>query len=93
LSSEWGVKQCPLIPPLFYDVIAGTNFSPLQHPKVKSWSPMYHKQHWHTRFVHADAHAVARYAWLCHLKYRITNAVAIANADLAIRDPAAEKFW
>ncbi len=39
----------------------------------------------HTRFIHADADAVARYARLCHFKYRVTNAVAIANADLVIR--------
>src|SRR6516225_4262960 len=69
----------------FYDVIAGTNFSLLQHTKVKSWSVMCYEQGCHSRFIHADADAVARYARLCHFKYRTANTVAIANADLVIR--------
>jgi hypothetical protein len=39
----------------------------------------------HTRFIHADADAVARYAWLRHFKFSTTDAVAIANAHLVIR--------
>ena len=46
---------------------------------------MRYEQRWHTRLIHADADAVARHAWLRYFKYRITNAVAIANADLVIR--------
>ena len=69
----------------FYNVVARTNFSFLQHAKVESWSVMCYEQGWHPRFIHANADAVARYARLCHFKYRITNAVAIADADLVIR--------
>jgi hypothetical protein len=69
----------------FCNVIAGTNFSLLQHAKVKPWSSMCHEKRCHPRFIHADADAVARYARLCHFKYRVTDAVSIANADLVIR--------
>ena len=46
---------------------------------------MCYEQGWHARFIHADADAVARYARLCYFKYRVTNAVSIADADLVIR--------
>src|SRR5271166_5222745 len=69
----------------FYDVVARPNFSFLQHAKVESWSVMCNEQGCHPRFIHANANAVARYAGLCYFKCRITNAVAIANADLVIR--------
>ncbi len=45
---------------------------------------MCYQQGCHPRLIHANADAVTRYARLCHFKYRITNAVAIANADLVI---------
>ena len=44
-----------------------------------------YEQGWHPRFLHANADAVARHARLCHFKYRATDAVSIADADLAIR--------
>ena len=68
----------------FYNVIACTNFSLLQHAKVESWSVMCYEQGCHPRFIHANTDAVARYARLCRFEYRVTNAVAIANADLVI---------
>jgi hypothetical protein len=68
----------------FYNVIACTNFSFLQHAKVESWSVMCYEQGGHTRLVHADANAEARHAGLRYFKYRTTNAVPIADADLAI---------
>jgi hypothetical protein len=68
----------------FHDGIAGANFTFLQHAEVKPWSVVGNKQGWHPRLVHANADAVARYARLCHLEYRITNAVSITNADLVI---------
>ncbi len=68
----------------FYNVVARPDFSFLQHAKVESWSVMCYEQGRHLRFVHANADTVARYAGLCYFKRRITNAVAIANADLAI---------
>ncbi|MGC2272968.1 MAG: hypothetical protein WA539_13390, partial [Candidatus Sulfotelmatobacter sp.] len=71
----------------FYNVIIRPNFSFLQHAKVESWSVMLYQQGWHSRLVHADADAVARYAWLCYFKYRTTDAVAIADAHLIIRKP------
>ena len=46
---------------------------------------MGYEQGWHPRFIHANADAIAGYARLCHFKYRIANAVSIANADLVIR--------
>jgi hypothetical protein len=70
----------------FYNVVACTNFSLLQYAKVKPWSPVCYEKRRHTRFIHADADAVACYAWLCHFKYRVTNAVSIANAYLVIRE-------
>jgi hypothetical protein len=70
--------------PNFYDVVARTNFSFLQHAKVKSWSVMRYEQGWHAGLVHSDADAVARYAGLRHFKCRATNAVSIANANLVI---------
>ena len=69
----------------FYNIVARTNFSLLQHAKVESWPVMLREQGWHARFVHANADAVACYAGLRHFKCRITDAVAIANADLVIR--------
>jgi hypothetical protein len=68
----------------FYDLIACAHFSFLQHAKVESWSVMLYEQSWHTRLVHADANAVARYARLCYFKCRIADAISIANADLII---------
>ncbi len=69
----------------FYNVVARPNFSFLQHAKVESWSVLRYEQGWHPRFIHANADAVARYARLCHFKYRITNAVSIADANLVIK--------
>jgi len=69
----------------FHNVVACPNFSFLQHAKVKSWPVLRYKQGCHPRFIHANADAVARYAGLRHLKCRAANAVAIADADIAIR--------
>jgi hypothetical protein len=68
----------------FCDDIAGTNFTFLQHPEVKSRSVVCDKQGGHSRFIHADANAVARHARLCYLKYCITNAVSITDANFVI---------
>jgi hypothetical protein len=76
----WAVRD-------FYNVIVGTNFSLLQNAKIESWSVMFYEQGWHARFIHADTDAVARYARLCHFKYRITDAVSISDADLVIGKP------
>ena len=70
----------------FYDVVARPDFSFLQHAKVESWPVMGNEQSCHARFIHANADAVASYARLRHFKYRVTNAVAIANADLVIEE-------
>src|ERR1700686_4063021 len=59
----------------FYNVIARANFTFLQHAKVESWSVMCYEHGRHPRFIHADAHAVARQAWLRHFKFSITDAV------------------
>ena len=67
-----------------YNVVARPNFSFLQHAKVESWSVLRYEQGWHPRFIHANADAVACYARLCYFKYRTTDAVAIADADLVI---------
>src|SRR6201981_2770406 len=42
----------------FYNVIACTNFSLLQHAKVESWSVMCYEQRRHARLVPADTDAV-----------------------------------
>src|SRR6202142_220375 len=77
-DSPWTVSN-------FYNVIACTNFSLLQHAKVESWSVMRYEQRWHTRLVHADGDAVARHAWLRYFKFSTTDAVSIADAHLVIR--------
>jgi hypothetical protein len=69
----------------FYNVIACTNFSLLQHAKVESWSVMCNEQGWHAWFVHADADAVARNAGLRYFKFSTTDAVPIADAHFIIR--------
>jgi hypothetical protein len=48
---------------------------------------MRYEQRRHARFIHADADAVARDAWLRYFEYSIANAVSIADADLVIRKP------
>jgi hypothetical protein len=67
------------------DDITGANFTFLQHAEVKPWSAMRDKQCRHSRLIHADTDAVARYARLCHLKYRITNAVSTTDTNFVIR--------
>jgi hypothetical protein len=69
----------------FYNVIARPNFPFLQHAKVESWSVMFYEQGWHTRFIHADANAVARHAGLRYFKFSGTDAVSIPDAHLVIR--------
>jgi len=77
----------------FHDIVACTHFSFLQDTKVESWPVMGYEQGWHARFIQANTHAVAGYARLCHFKYRVTNAVSIANADLVIKkSPNREVF-
>jgi hypothetical protein len=68
-----------------YNVIACTNFSFQQHAKVESWSVMFYEQGCHPRFIHANADAVARHAWLRYFKFSATDAVSIADADFVIR--------
>ncbi len=68
-----------------YNVVARANFSFLQHTKVESWSVMFYEQGWHARFIHANADAVTRHAWLRYFKFSVTYAVSIADADLVIR--------
>jgi hypothetical protein len=70
----------------FYNVIARPNFSLLQHAKVKSWSVMCNEKRRHTRFIHANADAVARHAWLRYFKFSTTDAISIADAHLSIRE-------
>src|SRR4029077_2155776 len=70
----------------FYNAIALPNFSFLQHAEVESWSVMRYEQGCHPRFVHANTDAVARHARLRYFKYRTTDAVSIADADLVIRE-------
>src|SRR5580700_6034179 len=71
----------------FYNFIACTNFSFLQHAKVESWSVVRYEQDCHPRFIHANTDAVARYARLCYFKFSTTDAVPIADAHLAIKKP------
>ncbi len=68
-----------------YNFVARPNFSFLQHAKVKPRSVMRYEQGCHPRFIHANADAVARYAWLRYFKLSATDAIAIADAHLVIR--------
>ena len=45
---------------------------------------MCYEQRRHPRFIHADADAVARHSRLCHFKYRVTDAISIADAYLVV---------
>src|SRR4051794_25621242 len=70
-----------------YDLIARPNFSFLQDAKVKSWSFFFSSRRRHTRFIHANAHAVARHARLRYFKDGVTNPVSIADTHLLVREP------
>jgi hypothetical protein len=67
-----------------YNVIAGAYFSLFQHAKVKPRPSMGYEKRRHTRFIHADANAVARHARLRYLKFSTADAVSIADAHLVI---------
>src|SRR6516165_9797298 len=67
-----------------YDLVARTNFSFLQHAKVKSWPSVCDKKRRHARLIHSDADAVTGHAWLCDFEYGIPNAVSITNAGFVI---------
>ena len=69
----------------FFNIIARTDFSLLQHAKVESWSAMFYEQSCHPRFIHSNADAVARHARLRHFKFSPTDAVSIADAYLIIQ--------
>src|SRR5271168_1966269 len=68
----------------FYNVIVCTDFSLLQYAKVESRSVMFYEEGRHPRFIHADADAVARHAWLRHFKFSTTDAILIADAHFVI---------
>src|SRR5580692_6679847 len=69
----------------FYNVIARPNFSFLQNAKVESWPVMRNEQGCHPRFIHANADAVARHAWLRYFKFGTSDAVSIADAYFVVR--------
>ena len=48
---------------------------------------MCYEQGRHARFIHSNPDAVARYAWLGHFKFSVTDAVSIAYTDLVISKP------
>jgi hypothetical protein len=68
-----------------YDVIARTDFSLLQHTKVKSWSPVRDEQGRYARLIHADADAVAGHTRLRYLEYRTSNPIVITDTDFVVR--------
>ncbi len=71
----------------FYNIVIRRDSPFLQYAKVESWSAMFYKKRRHARFIHADAYSVARHAWLRYLKYCVTNAILIADADLVVGQP------
>jgi hypothetical protein len=46
---------------------------------------MRYEQGWHPTFIHANADAVARYAWLRYFKFSTTDTVSIADAHFVIK--------
>jgi hypothetical protein len=52
-----------------------------------------YEQGWHPRFIHANTDAVARNARLRRFKYRVTNAISIANTDLTVSEPFNSKVF
>ena len=75
------------------DFVAGADLAFLQHAKVKAGPVVRHEQSGHCRFVHPDAHAVARYARLRYLEERATNPVTVAYAYLAIGQSVDRKIF
>jgi len=68
----------------FDDDVTWSNLPLLQNAKVKAGPSVVNDQRGHSRFVHANAQAIAGYARLCYLEYRIPNAISITDADLVI---------
>jgi len=68
-----------------YDLVIRTNFSFLQHAKVKPWPSVCDKQSRHARVIHPDADAVTRDARLCYFEYRIADPILITNANLIVK--------
>ena len=68
----------------FVDVIAGLDDPLLQDSEVEPGTVMRDEQRGHRRVVHSDADAVAGDPWLGHLEQCPTDAVAVADADLAV---------
>ena len=67
-----------------HNLVVCTDFSLLQHTKVESRPVMFYEESRHPRFIHANADAIARHAWLRHFKFSTTDTVSIADAHLVI---------
>ena len=68
-----------------HDLVAGTDLSLLQHAEIESWSVMGHQERRNPWVVQPNADPEARHAWLRHLEQRAADAIAVADADLVVR--------
>jgi hypothetical protein len=75
------------------DFIPGADLAFLQHAKVKAGPVMRYKQGGHGRLRHSNPHALARDAWLCHLKERAANPITIADTNFGIGQAVDSKVF
>ena len=67
------------------DLLPRLDFSFREHAHVEAGPPVGHQQRGHPRLVQTHAHPVAGHPWLRDLEHRVADAIAIADADLVVR--------
>src|SRR5262249_4822701 len=70
-----------------HDLVARLDLAFLEYAKIEPRSPARGQQRWHPRLVHANAHAVAGDARLCHFEERAADAITVADADAIVGQP------
>ena len=68
-----------------YDLVAGADLALLEHPEIEPRPVVRHQQGGHPRLVHPNADPVARHPRLRDLEQRAADAIAVADADLVVR--------
>ncbi len=69
-----------------HDFVAGADFSFFQYSEIESRPLMRYQETRHLRVGHADADPVTGHAWLCDLEQRSPYLIAVADADLVVRE-------
>ena len=68
----------------FLDLVPGSDFALMQDTEIESGPVMRHEKGGHARLIHANAHPIAGYTGLRHLKQRATDAIAVSDADFIV---------